>query len=162
MKKILFAVAISTQLVLVSFAQNGSSDGSFVHQYKNKMGRSEVKINAMRDFTNRFGDVEDAMWSSNGDRMRAKFTKEDILHMIDYDRKGKWVSTIDVYDENKLRSDVRKIVKSNYIDYAIVKVIEVKIGKSQVHFVKLENESMLLTLHIKNGEITEMENYRKG
>jgi hypothetical protein len=41
-------------------------------------------------------------------------------------------------------------------------VIEVNIGKSLAHFIQLENESSLLTLHIRNGEITEIENYGKS
>lgn len=64
--------------------------------------------------------------------------------MVDYDQKGRWISTIRVYNEENLRKDLRKIVMSNYIDYIIIKVIELNIGKSLAHFIKLENESSLL------------------
>lgn len=160
MKKLLFVITFLNQFMVTLNAQG--VEGTSAYNQKKTMGRTEVKITAMRDFTNRFKDVDNATWSSNEDRMRAKFTREDILFMIDYDKKGRWVSTIRVYNENNLERGLKKIVKGNYIDYSIVKVIEVKIGKSHVHFIKLENESSLLTLHIMDGEITEMENFRKG
>jgi hypothetical protein len=162
MKKLLFTVAFSIQMSIVLFAQPASSDQLSVYNYKKLIGRSELKLNAIRDFTKRFGEVGNATWSRNVDRLRANFTLGDIKHMVDYDLKGRWVSTILVYDEDHLRSDLRKIVKSNYIDYKIVKVIEVIIGKSHVHFIKIENETSLLTLHIMNGEVSEIENYTKA
>ena len=69
---------------------------------------------------------------------------------------------LDALPISDLSVDIRKVVKSNYIDYSIVKVIEVKFGKTLVHFVKLETQSSLLTLHIMNGEINEIESYKKG
>src|ERR1044072_2076865 len=140
MKKLLFTLTFSLTLSTAPFAQPSSSDQSSVYNYKRTIGRSELKINAVRDFTKRFGDVYNVTWSSNEDRLRANFTRDDIRHMVDYDHRGRWVSTIMVYDETQLKRDLRKIVKSNYIDFNIVKVIEVKIGMSHVHFIKQENQ----------------------
>jgi hypothetical protein len=162
MKKILFVLAFTTQITIALFAQPASSDDLSAYNNNKLIGRSELKINAVRDFTKRFGEVDNITWSRNNAHLRARFTRADIKHMVDYDHKGRWVSTIRVYDETHLRSDLRRLVKSNYIDYTIVKVIEVKIGKSHVHFIKLENDISLLTLHIMNGEMTEIEQYRKG
>jgi hypothetical protein len=162
MKKLLFAIAFLMPLAMALCAQPGSLDELSVYNYKKPIGRSELKVNAIRDFRKRFGEWDNPTWSSNGDHLRAKFSRENIKHMVDYDQKGRWVSTILVYDEAQLKTDLRRTVKSNYIDYVIVKVIEVKIGKTHVHFIKLENRSSLLTLHIMNAEITEIENYRKG
>ena len=153
--------AFFAQITMCLFAQPSFSDGLSAYNRKTS-GRTEIKINAVRDFTKRFGQDVYATWSSDKDHLRAKFTRDEIKYAVDYDLKGRWVSTILVYDEAQLASDLRKIVRSNYIDYSIVKVIEVTIGKSHVHFVKLENGSSLLTLHIMNGEITEIENYKKG
>ena len=163
MKKLLFAAVFSTQLATVLIAQPASSDQllDFMAD-KNRIGKSEVKISAIRNFAKQFGDVENASWRNKEDGFRVNFTQNNTRFMVDYNQKGKWVSTIQVYDEVDLERDLRKVVRSNYIDYAIVKVIEVKIGKSHVHFVKMENQSSLLTLHIANGEITEVENYKKG
>ena len=155
-------IALAVQLAAALFAQPAFSDQVLADNYVKPTGRSELKINAVRDLAKRFGYVDDVRWSNNQDFMRATFTRDNIKHMIDYDQKGRWVSTIRVYDEKYLVSGLRKIVKSNYIDFFIVKVIEIQIGKSHVHFIKLENHSSLLTLHIMNGEITEIENYGKG
>jgi hypothetical protein len=159
MKKLLLSLAILTQLG-VTYAQDRAFQSSAFIGGKNTLGRSEVKISAMRNFKKQFPDVEEK-WSTKEDGFRARFSKGGISYMIDYNHKGYWVNTIRVYDEKDLDREIRKMVKSNYIDYSIVKVIEVQIGKSLVHIVKLENESSLLTLHIANGEVSEMENYRK-
>lgn len=161
MKKLLFVVAFSTQLVSAVFAQSGHSDQLGAYIDKKPLGRSELKINAVRNFEKQFPNVDET-WNTREDGIRAKFTRDNIRYMVDYDQKGKWVSTIRVFDERDLSVDIRKAVKSTYIDYSIVKVIEVKIGKTLAHFIKMENQSSLLTLHIMNGEITEIENYRKG
>ena len=161
MKKLLFTLALSTQLATTLFAQPGYFDQLSVSREKKTIGRSELKINAIRNFKKQFNNVEET-WSTKEDGFRAKFIHDKITYMVDYDQKGKWVSTIRIYNENELSADMRKTVKSTYIDFTIVKVIEVKIGKSLVHFIKMENQSSLLTLHIMNGEITEIENYRKG
>lgn len=162
MKKILFTAALSTQMVMAPFAQPGSPDESFAYNNKRTIGKSAVSHIVTRDLSRRFDNVENAKWSTNKDFLRARFTNSNISYMVDYDHNGKWVSTIRVYDENNLRSDIRRTVKSNYIDYVIVKVIELEIGKSHIHFVKMESQTSLLTLHIMNGEISEIENYAKG
>ena len=162
MKKLFFTVAFLAQLATALLAQPASSDELSAYNNRKTFGRTELRINAVRDFVKRFGDVSNATWSSDRDHLRAKFIHADIRYMVDYDLKGRWISTIQVYDEAQLARDIRKVVKSIYIDYSIVKVIEVNIGKSHVHFIKLENKTSLLTLHVMNGEITEIENYRKG
>jgi hypothetical protein len=162
MKKLLFAALFSMQLATVLVAQPASSDQVVVYQSdKNRIGKSEVKISAIRNFVKQFGDVENATWSSKEDGFRVNFTRNNTKFMVDYDQKGKWFSTTQVYDEADMGRALRNVVRSNYIDYTIVKVIEVRLGKSHVHFVKMENQSSLLTLHIMNGEITEVEKYNK-
>ena len=161
MKKLLFAVAFTTQLGAAVFSQPASSDQLSAYNDKKLIGRSELKINAMRNFEKQFANVDET-WSNKEDGFRARFTRDNIKYMVDYNQKGKWVSTIRVYDESDLSADIRKSVKSIYVDYSIAKVIEVKIGKTLVHFVKMENQTSLLTLHVAKGEINEVENYRKG
>ena len=125
MKKLLFSIAILTQVV-ISYAQDRAFQSSAFAGATYTIGRSEVKISAMRNFKKQFPDVE-GRWSTKEDGFRAQFSQGSIKYMIDYDRKGHWVNTIRVYDEKDLDREIRKIVKSNYIDYSIVKVIEVKI-----------------------------------
>src|SRR5688500_12379733 len=154
MKKLLFAVAFTTQLGAAVFSQPASSDQLLAYNDKKLIGRSELKINAIRNFEKQFANVDET-WSTKEDGFRARFTRDNIKYMVDYDQKGKWVSTIRVYDESDLSADIRRSVKSIYVDYSIVKVIKVKIGKTLVHFIKMENQSSLLTLHIAKGEINE-------
>ena len=160
MKKLLLPLILLTQMTTALIAQPPSDELS-VHNDKNAVGESELKIKAVKDFKKRFNEADNATWSRDQDHLRARFTREDIKHMVDYDLKGRWVSTILVYDKDHLNSDMQKLVKSNYFDYTIVKVIEVTIRNSHVHFIKLENKTSLLTLHITNGEVTEIENYTK-
>ena len=161
MKQLLFAVAFTTQVITTVFAQPDPSAQLMANTDRKSIGRSEIKINAIRNFKKQFTKADET-WSTKEDGFRARFIQDDIRYMVDYDQKGNWVSTIRVYDESDLSADIRKTVKSIYIDYSIVKVIEVKIGKVLVHFIKMDNQSSLLTLHIMNGEINEIKNYKKG
>ena len=161
MKQLLFAVAFTTQVITTVFAQPDPSAQLMANTDRESIGRSEIKINAIRNFKKQFTKADET-WSTKEDGFRARFIQDDIRYMVDYDQKGNWVSTIRVYDESDLSADIRKTVKSIYIDYSIVKVIEVKIGKVLVHFIKMDNQSSLLTLHIMNGEINEIKNYKKG
>ena len=161
MKQLLFAVAFTTQVITTVFAQPDPSAQLMANTDRESIGRSEVKINAIRNFKKQFTKADET-WSTKEDGFRARFIRDNISYMVDYDQKGNWVCTFRIYDERDLSVDIRKVVKSNYIDYSIVKVIEVKFGKTLVHFVKLETQSSLLTLHIMNGEINEIESYKKG
>ena len=161
MKQLLFAVAFTTQVITTAFAQPDPSAQLMANTDRKSIGRNEIKINAIRNFKKQFTKADET-WSTKEDGFRARFIQDDIRYMADYDQKGNWVSTIRVYDESDLSADIRKTVKSIYIDYSIVKVIEVKIGKVLVHFIKMDNQSSLLTLHIMNGEINEIKNYKKG
>ena len=158
MKKLLCLTALLTQLVTTTFTQENSLQASAFPRFKNTIARSELKISAMRNFKKQFPDANET-WSAKQDGYRARFTQDNIKHIVDYDQKGKWASTIRVYDESDLNASLVKIVKPTYFDYTIVKVIEVKIGKTLVHFIKLKNNTSLVTLHIINGELTEVENY---
>ena len=57
------------------------------------------------------------------------------------------------YQENHLPAEVRKEVKSNYYDYSIGWVKEVKEGEDLVYVVHVENKAEWKDLSVQNGEI---------
>jgi len=54
------------------------------------------------------------------------------------------------------------MVKSNYYDYSIFLVQEVKVGDKTAYLVKIEDEKSFKTIRVVDGEMDEYESYKKG
>jgi hypothetical protein len=99
------------------------------------------------------------------------FILDDINYRVDYDKKGIWLHTIRTYNENKLPSDVRHLVKSSYYDYNIIVVQEIEIPWEPfmdfptdlfTYIVHLEGKTKLINLRVSNGEMDEWEKFDKS
>jgi hypothetical protein len=60
-----------------------------------------------------------------------------------------------------LPEDVRELVKTNFFDYSIVTVSELKLNKVLSYFVKLEDPKSLKTVRVINGQLEIVEDYVK-
>jgi hypothetical protein len=117
---------------------------------------------AERNFRKEFRNVYNPAWIEKEDGFRAKFQENDTKYMVDYDKKGNWVSTIMNYDETKLDSRIAGAVKTAFLGYAIVHVTEIRKGKSTVYLVKIDNQKLLKTVRVINGEMDVYESYIKS
>ncbi len=76
-------------------------------------------ILAARDFMTRFPSANNVKWNILEDGYLASFILNSVWKKNYYDKKGRWVYSVDEYDETKLQKNVRASVKSIYFDYAI-------------------------------------------
>lgn len=117
---------------------------------------------AERSFRKEFKHAYNTKWIEKEDGFRAKFVDNDISYMVDYNKKGNWVSTISNYTEDHLDSHIANAVKTAFLGYAIVHVTEIRKGKITVYLVKIDNQKLLKTVRVQNGEMDVYESYIKS
>jgi hypothetical protein len=117
---------------------------------------------ADKNLRREFRNVHNPKWIEKEDGYRAKFAADDIKYMVDYNKRGNWVSTIANYSEENLDSRIADAVKTAFLGYAIVHVTEVRKGKTIVFLVKIDNQKLLKTVRIVNGEMDVYESYIKS
>lgn len=123
---------------------------------------SALNDKAERNFKKTFKTAYNPTWIEKEDGVRAKFIDNEIKYMVDYDKRGNWVSTILNYDEAQLDSRIGDAVKTAFLGYAIVHVTEIRKGKSVVYLVKIDNQKLLKTIRVENGEMDVYESYIKS
>jgi hypothetical protein len=173
MKKILFALTIgSITLAAISssaYAQNSvqpvafNDSKHFMSTVRNMaalespayMGAyipDEKKINAraMKDFSTRFTDANNAMWFEDRNGFTTYFVKDGYGDRVFYDKKGHWEYSLIFYNEDKLPRDVRAAVKSTYFDMSITLVEEVQTIDAKVYIVHLEDKANIKILKVND------------
>jgi len=155
----------------LSFSDNISSAESSASKINvGTLQRSDIRAKAVRNFVRSYKNVSNEKWYNVQDGFIAMFILDDINYRVDYDKKGNWLHTIRTYDENKLPSDVRHLVKSSYYDYNIIVVQDIEIPWEPfmgfatnpfIYIVHLEGKTKLINLRVSNGEMDEWQKFDK-
>lgn len=161
MKKIIAILITAIALVGTTFAQQATSDLA-ISSPKSLIKKSNSLFNAERNFRQSYPNVTGGRWNSIADGYIAKFQEKAVKYEVAYDKKGRWQHTILIYNEDQLPSQLRRTVKSVYVDFTIVKVVEVTIGRRHTYFIKMEDSNTFLTVQVVNGEFVELKSYVKG
>lgn len=117
---------------------------------------------ADKNFKKSFRMIYHETWNEKPDGYRAKFNDKGIRYMVDYNKKGKWVSTIKSYDPSRLSNEISKAVQTANLGYSVIWAVEITTGKVTVYLVKIGDEKELKTIRVINGEMDVIEEYRKG
>jgi hypothetical protein len=160
-------------LIILGFAIVQLCNLSFPLRAQNAIARvniNEIKTKhvnvlndrAERNFRRGFGKAYNPKWIEKEDGYRAKFAENEVSYMVDYDRKGNWVNTISNYNESHLDTHITDAVKMSFPGYAIVHVTEIKKGKATIYLVKIDNQKLLKTIRVENGEMDVYEAYIKS
>ena len=78
-----------------------------------------------------------------------------------YNAKGRKEYTLKYYDESKLPTEIRRLVRSTYYDYTIVIATEVVRNEHVSYLVKMENANEFLTVKVDDGELSVFEKTTK-
>ena len=81
---------------------------------------TNVNINAVRDFTRSYKNVEDAKWFKTLDGYVASFLSNGTYTTIAYNYKGRWLYNLLEYTEANMAFEIRHIVKRRYYDADIL------------------------------------------
>ncbi len=125
MKKIIGALLISAIFGSSYNAPAQTSDKIYLLNIRT-MGSDKAAVRATRDFWKRAGQKTNEEWYKLPDGFLAEYTDNGIRNRVVYDKKGYWQFSMQEYHEKQLPEDVREFVKSQYYDYAIGWVKEVK------------------------------------
>ena len=123
---------------------------------------SEINTKAVKHFATTFGNAKDISWMKVKDGSIVYFTLNDIKMKSAYRPNGSLACTIRYYGEDQLPKSVRRLVKTNYFDFDISQVIEIKHDNEFIYIVKLQDEKSLKTVRVSNGEIQVLEEYKRG
>jgi hypothetical protein len=121
-----------------------------------------ISTRALKDFQGRFGDAGEIVWYSDANGFTSYFTKDGFRDRANYNKNGRWLSSLIYYNQEKLPENIRTAVKSTYSDLKIYVVVEVQSNYGKAYIVYLENKSNIRVLKVTaDGEMeTIMESLR--
>ena len=125
------------------------------------IGSDRAAVKATRDLWARVGDKKNEAWYKLPKGYLATYEEEGVESRHIYDQKGNWMYSMMTYQEDHLPAEVRKEVKSNFYDYSIVWVKEVKEGEDNVYVVHVENKTEWKDLSVQDGEIRVLKTFCK-
>jgi hypothetical protein len=123
---------------------------------------NEISTKAVRSFLRDYGTIAGAKWtrSANGSFV-VYFMSKGIKNRVSYGKSGVYEFTIRDYDEEKLPTEVRKLIRSNYYDFNIYHVREIGIKGTIAFILKLEDKTSWKTIKVVDGEMEVTEQYSK-
>jgi len=118
-------------------------------------------VRATRDFLQRAGDQKDEKWYRASTGYDAEYTEGPVKAVYRYDKKGNWLYSILTYGENRMPEEVRGLVKSNYYDFNICWVKEVKEAQSTVYVAHIESATSWKEVAVQDGEMRVLKEFSK-
>ena len=126
------------------------------------LNETNVNINAVRDFTKKYKNASGVKWVKNDNGSSVYFVMDGVKMKSSYNTKGRTDYTLKYYDESKIPTEVRHLVKSTYYDYTIVIATEVVRNENVSYLIKMQNEKEFLTVKFDNGELSVFERTTKA
>lgn len=109
-----------------------------------------------------FPDAQDARWSKLDKDFLVDFITADLNNRVLFHKNGAIVYHIKYGGEQNLPKEIRRLVKSNYVDFTISKAINVLEDKRNIWVVNLEDDKKILVVRVEGGELEEVSNLKKG
>ena len=180
MKKILFTLTFGITFNIVAgyyvFAQNSQknieSDSKMnfmqsIHNLSilqnhdltgvNLLSRNEINIWAVRDFLNRFDEVENVLWFAvPKGGYEAYFVRDGYGDRIIYDKSGGWQQSLITYNEDKCPRDIRAAIKSLFFDFDIFLIEEIQNREGAEFIFYLQDKSRIRIVRVSNEDEVEV------
>ena len=121
-----------------------------------------VTEKALQSFRSSFKNPVGASWHQVGKHFLAKFEADGKKQRALFNKNGAIIYTISYGVEKDLPSDLRKQIKSNYYDNAISMAIEVNENNRTIWVVRMEDSATMITVRLENGEMEEVQNFKKS
>lgn len=156
------SVLLGLTLTAASMRTQAQNPGNFSLLNMHAIGTSRSAIKAQRDFVGREGDQKGEKWYKISDGFLAEFEEPGIKNSVYYDNRGNWSGSIRFYSSEKvLPEDVRRLVRSTYLDYAIRWVNEIKKDQMLIYNVHIESDTLMKDLWVQDDEIREWKTFSK-
>ena len=144
------------RIIPISKQLNAARDSDFIF-------RNEINSKAVRNFISEYKNVAGAKWykSANGSFV-VYFSSENIKSWIYYDKNGDFEFMLRHYNEEKLPHYIRHRVKSNYYDFSIYHVSEIRYNGKTAWYVTIEDKTCWKKIKVLEAEMEVVEVYSKG
>lgn len=119
-----------------------------------------VKAKVMRSFLQSFNGATEVKWSESNGRYFASFLQNGRLCKALFYGQGGLVFSLRYGSEKDLPRDVRRLIKSTYVDFTIGVVTEVDSDDLKAWVVNLTDSDNLIVVSVVDGALTEMHHYK--
>jgi hypothetical protein len=113
-------------------------------------------------FQKSFKNAVDPRWYKIAEDYLVKFIMENQEQSALFNKRGTLIYHITYGTEKNLPTDIRRQIKSIYVDYKITSAFSIKESDRFIWVVNLENEKNMLVVKVEDGEIEEAKNYKKS
>ena len=121
-----------------------------------------VSEKALKSFQSSFKNYAGANWYQVGKHFLATFEADGKKQKALFTKNGAMIYSIAYGFEKDLPAELRKQIKSNYFDQTIGMAIEVNENNRTIWVVRIEDEKTTTTLRLENGEMEEVQKFRKS
>ena len=121
-----------------------------------------VKAKVIRSFRGLFSDATDIKWSQNKGRYYASFMQDDKVCKALFNSDGGLIHSLVYGSEKDLPRAVRKLVKSNYVDYKINVVSELNTNDLKAWIVNLSDSNDIIVACVWDGNLEELHSYKNA
>ena len=167
----LFGCLLSVIMIKSGFAQHSGSDISLHYQFVYDTSNSglspthldAVKSSVIHTFYTTFANAENVTWQKvKSSYFLASFTQNGKETRALFTNKGTLKYAITYGTEKDLPAETRRLVKREYIDFAISMATEVKENDRDVWVIRLEDADNMIFVSVENGELEEINHYQKS
>ncbi|QEC66251.1 hypothetical protein FRZ67_02615 [Panacibacter ginsenosidivorans] len=123
---------------------------------------SKVTEKVARAFDKSFKDAIRPEWYKLNKNYFVKFISEDQKNNALFTKSGNLIYHISYGYEKNLPDDIRKMVKSTYVDFNITTAIKVEEQGRKIWVINLEDDKHLVLIRIEDDQLEEVGNYNKS
>ena len=127
-----------------------------------KTTTATVSAKVEKAFKAAFKDAEDPHWVKLNKDFLVNFIMKQQQNTALYRKNGFMIYHLAFGGEKSLPADIRKIIKPNYYDYNITKVVKVNEANRNIWVVNLEDSKSFVIVRVENDELEEVQNVKKG
>lgn len=138
------------------------SDVAFPSPEKDLLRKESVGKKILKHFNKSFKNAEGIKWEQLDDNFLATFVMKNVKTHLLFDKKGKMIYTIDYVSEKQLPCYVKSMLVNTYRNYTITSAAGILQDRRKIWIVKLANETNYISARIEDGDIDEIENFRKA
>jgi len=153
----------SSKIFLKSIQTVASLDAPVDFNSTSAADVNAVNVKAIKDFKSRFDKAANEKWFSISSGYMSYFNMDGFGARAFYDKKGHWLSSLTLSTEEKLPTDVRRLVRSTYLDYTITLAEKVEIPGNYVYIIHLEDKTTIKIIRVSpEYEMDELQEFQKG
>ena len=123
---------------------------------------SNVSAKVTRAFGQYFKDATHLRWYEIDQKFLVKFIQNDQENRALFTGKGQLVYHISYGIEKNLPAEVRHLIKSNYYDQSITRVLKVNQDERNIWVISLEDANQHIMVRVENMEMEETQRMQKS